>query len=52
MNNFSVRILNPHDANDASEIARLRAENYSFIDTYDQQIVELMEIRDPKSVGE
>lgn len=50
-NNFSIRILDPHNASDAVEIERLRAENYFFIDTYDEQIAELMEIRDPASVG-
>jgi len=50
-NNFSVRIFDPHDASDAAEITRLRAENYFFVDTYDEQVVELKEIRDPESVG-
>lgn len=50
-NNFSVRILDPQNASDAVEIERLRAENYFFVDTYDEQIVELEEIRDPASIG-
>lgn len=50
-NNFSVQILDPRDAEDAAEIARLKTENYFFVDTYDQQITELMEIRNPESVG-
>lgn len=50
-NNFSVRVLDPHDANDAAEIVRLRDEGYFFVDTYDEQLKELMEIRDPESVG-
>lgn len=47
----SIRIFDPRIADDAIEIARLRAEQYSFVDTYDEQIAELMEIRDPASVG-
>lgn len=50
-NNFSVRILDPCDAHDAAEIKRLQAENYFFVDTYDEQLAELAEIRDPESVG-
>src|SRR3989344_3040488 len=49
--NFSVRILDPHNAHDATEIKRLQAENYFFVDTYNEQLVELAEIRDPESVG-
>lgn len=48
----TIRIFDPRIANDAIEIVRLRAEQYSFVDTYDEQIAELMEIRDPASVGE
>lgn len=51
MNTFSVRILNPRVAEEANEIARLRAEGYFYVDTYDEQLVELTEIRDPQSVG-
>ncbi|MHB1163557.1 MAG: ThiF family adenylyltransferase [Minisyncoccota bacterium] len=36
---------------DATEITRLRDEGYVFVDAYDEQISELKEIRDPKSVG-
>ncbi|MBU6214805.1 ThiF family adenylyltransferase [Patescibacteria group bacterium] len=50
-NDFSVRIFDPHHGDDAGEIAKLRSENYFFVDTYDEQIAELMEIRDPESVG-
>ncbi len=49
--NFSVRIFDPHDTVDATEIARLRAKDYFFVDSYDEQIAELKEIRDPKSMG-
>jgi hypothetical protein len=50
-NDFSIRIFDPHVAKDADEVARLRGEGYSFVDTYDEQILELKEIRDPKAVG-
>ncbi len=50
-NNLSVRIFDPTDAKDVAEIAQLRSENYFFIDTYDEQLKELVEIRDPESVG-
>lgn len=51
INNFSIRILNPGMPEDVVEITRLRKEGYLFIDTYDEQILELREIRDPKAVG-
>ena len=47
----SVRILDPRDVRDATEIARLRSEDYFFVDTYDEQLKELKEIQDPESVG-
>lgn len=51
MNTFTVRILDPRVKEDANEIARLRSEGYFYVDTYDEQLVELTEIRDPQSVG-
>ncbi len=50
--NFSVRIFDPRKTEDAGEITRLREEGYVFVDTYDEQIMELREIRDPQAAGQ
>lgn len=46
-----IHLLNPKDAVDTAEIARLKNEGYEFVDTYEEQRAELAEIRDPESVG-
>ncbi|MBA3789071.1 ThiF family adenylyltransferase [Patescibacteria group bacterium] len=47
-----IRLLNPHDPEDSIEIANFqKKEGARVIDTYDEQLSELAQIRDPRSVG-
>ncbi len=49
--NSLVILRDPADEADAADIEKLRSFGYSYIDTYDEQLKELAEIRDPQSVG-
>ncbi|HVW82510.1 MAG TPA: ThiF family adenylyltransferase [Candidatus Paceibacterota bacterium] len=48
---MTLRLLDPNIAADAAEIADFRAGGWFFVDTYDEQLAELRQIRDPKSIG-
>ena len=47
-----VQLLDPRTTEGKAEIARLQDTGYSYVDTYTEQLAELAEIRDPKSVGQ